>query len=248
MAGWLDIASIVPYRRLQWLPGTARFATFRGLSGLPYGTRGAACAIVTTSVCLVPDRVDGLHAGERMVTYADVKAAYPNYQMPRGTYGWQPSTRTVNNGPGWAAAPKPPPRLTRTASVKLFIRLFKDRLSSFWNENGRHWLTEILIVVGLLATARIARRNHRRLRARIVRQRIEQARHVVNYPWFEMFWIDPVRPSRRQQVKNLLRQKRQEFIELARDRRSRPVLLRSILSDSVLTGLSLALLRTLWSG
>ncbi len=190
----------------------------------------------------------GLHAGARMVTYADVKATYPNYQMPQGTYGWQPSTRTVNNGPGWAAAPKPPPRLTRTARLKLFISHFKARLTSFWNETGKRWLTEILIVVGLLVTARIARRNHRRLCARIMRQRIEQARQVVSYPWFEMFWIDPVRPSRRQQVKNLLREKRQEFIELARDRRSRPVLLRSILSDSVLTGLSLALLRTLWSG
>src|SRR6266852_4321865 len=221
-------------------------------------TRAARDALYTAAVC--HERLsnynpywreiyqDGLHAGARMVTYADVKAAYPNYQMPRGTYGWQPSTRTVNNGPGWAAAPKPLPRLTRTARLKLFISLFEVRLTSFWNGNGRRWLTEILIVVGLLATARIARRNHRRLRARIVRQRIEQARHVVNYPWFEMFWIDPVQPSRRQQVKNLLREKRQEFIELARDRRCRPVLLRSILSYSVMTGLSFALLRTLWFG
>ncbi len=221
-------------------------------------TRAARDALYTAAVC--HERLSnynpywreiyekGLHAGARMVAYADVKATYPNYQLPHGTYGWQPSTRTVNDGPGWAAAPKPLPRLTRTARAKLFIRLFKDRLSSFWNENGRRWLTEILIVAGLLVTARIARRNHRRLRARIMRQRIEQARQVVSYPWFEMFWIDPVQPSRRQQLKNLLREKRQEFIELARDRRCRPVLLRSILSDSVLTGLSLALLRTLWSG
>ena len=221
-------------------------------------TRAARDALYTAAVC--HERLsnynpywreiyqDGLHAGARMVTYADVKAAYPNYQIPRGTYGWQPSTRTVNNGPGWAAAPKPPPRLTRTARLKLFISLFEVRLTTFWHGNGRRWLTEILIVVGLLATARIARRNHRRLRARIVRQRIEQARQVVNYPWFEMFWIDPVQPSRRQQVKNLLREKRQEFIELARDRRCRPVLLRSILSYSVMTGLLLDLIRTLWSG
>jgi TolA-binding protein len=221
-------------------------------------TRAARDALYTAAVC--HERLSnynpywriiyehGLHAGERMVTYLDVKAAYPNYQMPRGTYGWQPSTRTVNNGPGWAAAPKSPPRLTRTARLKLFISLFKDRLTSFWNESGRRWLTEILIVVGLLATARIARRNHRRLRARIARWRIEQAHQVVSYPWFEMFWIDPVQPSRRQQVKNLLREKRQEFIELARDRRCRPVLLRSILSYSVMTGLLWGLIRTLWSG
>jgi TolA-binding protein len=221
-------------------------------------TKAARDALYTAAVC--HERLSnynpywrniyehGLHAGKRMVTYADVKAAYPNYQMPRGTYGWQPSTRTVNNGPGWAAAPKPPPRLTRTAKLKILIGRFRDRLTSLWNETGRRWLTEILILAGLLVTARVARRNHRRLRARIARQRIEQARQVVNYPWFEMFWIDPVKASRRQQVKNLLREKRQEFIELARDSRSRPVLLRSILSDSVLTGLSFALLRTLWSG
>ena len=44
----------------------------------------------------------GLFAGSRVVTYADVKGAYPDYQLPRGTYGWEPSTRTVNGGPGWA--------------------------------------------------------------------------------------------------------------------------------------------------
>jgi hypothetical protein len=41
-----------------------------------------------------------------------VKAAYPKYVFPRGTYGWEPSTRTVNGGPGWILpppAPKPKP-------------------------------------------------------------------------------------------------------------------------------------------
>ena len=39
------------------------------------------------------------------MTYADLNGIYPNYQLPRGTLGWEPSTRTVNGGPGWA--PKP---------------------------------------------------------------------------------------------------------------------------------------------
>jgi hypothetical protein len=182
-----------------------------------------------------------------MVTYADVKAAYPNYQMPRGTYGWKPVTRTVNNGPGWAAAPKPspaPPRLTR---LKLFIGQVTDRLTTFWNEYARRWLTEIFILISLLVTARIARRNHQRLHARMVRKRLEQHRQVIKYPWFELFWIDPVEPSRRQQVRNLLGEKRQEFIELARDHRSRRVLLKSIVSYSVMTGLLVALIQTIWS-
>lgn len=49
----------------------------------------------------------------RVITYADVRRAYPRYQLPRGTYDWQPSTRTVNGGAGWASPPKPQPRPTR---------------------------------------------------------------------------------------------------------------------------------------
>ncbi|MEQ1764386.1 MAG: tetratricopeptide repeat protein [Pyrinomonadaceae bacterium] len=59
----------------------------------------------------------GLFAGPRKVTYADVKNLFPNYQLPRGTYGWKPSTRTVNGGPGWAPKPKLLPRLTTEQRV-----------------------------------------------------------------------------------------------------------------------------------
>ncbi len=55
----------------------------------------------------------GLFAGPRIVTYQDVRNIYPDYQLPRGTYGWKPSTRTVNGGPGWSAKPKALPKLTR---------------------------------------------------------------------------------------------------------------------------------------
>ena len=183
-----------------------------------------------------------------MVTYADVKATYPNYQLPRGTFGWQPSTRTVNGGAGWAAPPKPPPRLTRTARLKILLNSLKEHLASFWNEKGKRWLTEVAIMLGLLFTGRMARRNRRRLRARIARQRIEQAKQVVSYPWFELFSIDPERPGRREQVKKFLQEKQNEFVELARDRRSRPVLVRSVLSHSTVLGLALSLLWILCFG
>ena len=87
-----------------------------------------------------------------MVTYNDVKAAYPDYKLPRGTYGWQPSTRTVNSGPGWQAPPKPPPprpRLTRGQRLKKLSETLVTRLLAFWNENGRRWLTEFVMMVGL---------------------------------------------------------------------------------------------------
>jgi TolA-binding protein len=224
-------------------------------------TRAARDALYTAAVCherlsnynpywrLIYE--NGMHAGQRMVTYKDVIATYPNYQLPRGTYGWQPSTRTVNGGPGWAPPPPPAPkpkRLTKRERVRLFVNDVSVRANAFWQEKGKRWLTESLIVFVLVLTVRIARRNQRRLRARIARQRIEQLRQVVTYPWFDWFWIDPVVPSRREQIRKLLGDKRQEFLDLARDRRSRPVLLRSIVSHSAVTGLVVSLIWTIWFG
>jgi len=86
-------------------------------------TRGAPDALFSAAVC--HDRLaeyngywreiysDGGHAGERMVDYSDVRAAYPKYRLPRGTFGWEPATRTVNGGPGWDSLPKPKPRASR---------------------------------------------------------------------------------------------------------------------------------------
>ncbi len=67
----------------------------------------------------------GLFAGSQLVTYADVKRIYPNYQLPRGTNGWEASTRTVNGGPGWEPPPpkpKPLPQLTKTQKLKRWWR------------------------------------------------------------------------------------------------------------------------------
>jgi len=41
----------------------------------------------------------GRHAGSRLVTVNDVKAAYPGYHIPADSSGWEPATRTVNGGP-----------------------------------------------------------------------------------------------------------------------------------------------------
>jgi len=217
-------------------------------------TRAARDALYTAAVC--HERLEnynpywrliyenGLHAGERMVTYADVRARYPNYQLPRGTYGWQPSTRTVNDGPGWAAPPKPPRRLTKGERLRLFLTTVNARLVRLWREDGKRWLTEIGIVLGFAFTIPIARRHHRRLRARIFRQRLQHARQVVTYPWFELFWIDPEKPSRREQVRRMIRERRQEMIALLRDRRTRPILLRSIVSHGTVVALGAGLIWT----
>ena len=111
-------------------------------------TRAARDALFTAAVC--HERLaeynnywreiytQGGHSGESMVTYSDVRAAYPKYRIPRGTLGWEPSTRTVNGGPGWDKPPKPKPRPSRWArgaellnrwmieGFKLFNRVLAD--------------------------------------------------------------------------------------------------------------------------
>src|SRR5262249_19777387 len=65
---------------------------------------------------------DGGHAGERMVTYRDVKRAYPDYRFPLGSNGWEPMTRTVNGGSGWATPPKPKPHPTKKQRILAKMR------------------------------------------------------------------------------------------------------------------------------
>lgn len=128
-------------------------------------TRAARDALYTAAVC--HERLSdynpywreiymtGLHAGARLVTYNDVKAAYPTYQIPRGTYGWTPSTRTVNGGPGWAPPPKRVPRPTRMARLKLMLENFFNR--------ARHWVALLAILLVMRVTARLALLNRRLL-------------------------------------------------------------------------------------
>jgi len=85
----------------------------------------------------------GLFAGPRMVTYADVRGAYPDYQLPRGTYGWEPSTRTVNGGPGWAAPPKAAPKLTRPQKVKRELRWAVDEMKEKFRWLGNQIMPKI---------------------------------------------------------------------------------------------------------
>ena len=134
----------------------------------------------------------GLFAGPRMVTYTDVTSAYPEYQFPRGTNGWEPSTRTVNGGPGWAAPPRPKPRETREQRVKRWLREFKGEVSTVATklssklevkaDAGMKWYTERIeaAIYGLLAGAGLSvltligiALHSRRLKEQLFPQRIE---------------------------------------------------------------------------
>lgn len=94
-------------------------------------TRAARDALYSAAVChdrlasynnywrSIYDR--GGFAGSRMVNYQDIKRAYPDYRYPLGTRGWEPVTRTVNGGPGWALPPKPKPRPSRARRALLLF-------------------------------------------------------------------------------------------------------------------------------
>jgi TolA-binding protein len=184
----------------------------------------------------------GLHAGPRMITYQDVKAAYPDYQLPRGTYGWQPSTRTVYDGPGWAAPAKPLPRPSKTARLKILGRRLLARLQSFWNETGQRWFTAVVMLAGLWLTGRVALRHRKLLRAAISQHRSEGGKEIMIYSWHSLFWVDPVPLERREKAKQLIGAALQEGWQLARDGHSRPLLVRTIISHALLLGLLLNLL------
>lgn len=152
-------------------------------------TRAARDALYTAAVCHIrlasynpywrAAYADGLYAGGRMVTFADVRAAYPNYRFPRGDYGWQPSTRTVNGGPGWDAPPKPRPRLTRTARVKLLLAAWQPAVvksANEWLAWLRHWLTVALVFAAALVSGRVARCTRRQLRIQFARHQHQPRR------------------------------------------------------------------------
>ena len=105
----------------------------------------------------------GLFAGPRKINYADVRGMYPNYQLPASTYGWHPSTRTSNGGPGWAPAPKPAPKLTRTQRAERILKKVSDvidakitpRIKAIEDVYNGFWQSccyALLIVVGILFT------------------------------------------------------------------------------------------------
>lgn len=116
----------------------------------------------------------GLYAGDRLVTYKDVRRTYPDYRMPSGTYGWEPLTRTVDGQAAWPAPPKPKPLTgVERARVKikraelrvaqvwgLFGEVYGGRVKS-WTVKGLRWtLTGLVALFVLLVFRRTRRARH----------------------------------------------------------------------------------------
>ena len=185
---------------------------------------------------------NGLHAGQRMVTYEDVKATYPGYQLPRGTFGWQPSTRTVNGGPGWAPPPTPPLRLSRKQRLLLMAYQLEDQLKRFFAKHARHWLAEALLLAGVLLTWPVAKRDRKTLLTRFYRLRRRRAATKVTYPWFALFWIDPQEQSRRETFKQTFHENYGLLRDMSQNYRNSHLLIRSFVLDVLLFGSMIALI------
>ena len=147
-------------------------------------TRAARDALYTAAVC--HNRLSnynnywrgkyaaGLHAGDRMVRFADVRAAYPDYRFPVGSdYGWQPATRTIYGKPAWPAPPKPRPKLTAAQRVKRLALARWPALSasvSYAAARVWHWLMVALVLAACLLAERVASRSRRQWRAHLARR------------------------------------------------------------------------------
>lgn len=123
----------------------------------------------------------GLHAGQRLVTLADVRREYPQYRLPAAGE-WKPSTRTVSGEPAWPAPPKPR-QLTGVERTRLKLKRAELRVEQAWELFGevyggrvRRWTMAVLrwSVVGLVALFvlglfRRTRRARRFLYRRLIR-------------------------------------------------------------------------------
>lgn len=218
-------------------------------------TRAARDALYTAAVC--HERLSnyneywramyaaGQHAGDRMVTYRDVRIAYPDYQLPRATYAWEPSTRTVSGGPGWAAPPKPQPRLTRRQRLKQYVERFWEWLGVFWKEKALRWLVAGLAIVSALFASSFAASARKLLRAHMGRRRIRR-RHLRR--WLRAYRAGQLTHTLSDEAQALAQLIAHQALRLALHPRGRSVLALNLLAHGLLFALLVAIVRTLHPG
>jgi outer membrane protein assembly factor BamD (BamD/ComL family) len=138
----------------------------------------------------------GLYPGARLVSYEDVRRTYPDYPLPAGTYGWEPSTRTVNGHAAWPAPPRPPQltgmerarlRIGRAErrvgqAWELFGEVYGGRLRA-WTIKGARWAVVALFAGLVLAVFRRTRRARRFLYRRLMRARKSAAARRAREPY-----------------------------------------------------------------
>jgi TolA-binding protein len=218
-------------------------------------TRAARDALYTAAVC--HERLSnyneywsnayrrGQHAGDRMVTYADVKAAYPNYQLPRGTYLWEPVTRTVKGGPGWAAPPKPKPRLTFRERLKLHVGMFRGWIKSFWEDNARRWVIITLAFLSAFFASYLAGRARKLLRQQFQPSRPGAMTRRRFFRCLSAHRRGKLMSLLREESKLSLRRARRRLLRLMLTRRGRNVLALNLSAHALLILLLIVMAQTM---
>lgn|GEM_PF-902468 len=182
----------VVWRYMQEHESPARaLAVYLDIVRLYPHTRAARDALYTAILCQqrlsefngywreMYDR--GIYAGERLVTLADLRVAYPDYRFPRAGR-WKPSTRTVGGEPAWPAPPVPK-KLTGTERVRLKVkrgerlvwegwRLFGEIGGGSvrrWTLKALRWTVVALVAACVLLVFRLTRRTRRFLYRQLAR-------------------------------------------------------------------------------
>lgn len=219
-------------------------------------TRAARDALYTAAVC--HERLSnyndywrtmyaaGMHAGDRFVTYRDVNIRYPDYQLPRGTYGWEPRTRTVNGGAGWALPPQPRPRPTWRESLRQSVERLWDWLGNLWEEKLRRWLAAGLALLGALYASSYAALARRLLRERINRRRI--GRRPLLRLWLKAYRAGQLKDTLGEEAHALGQQMKRQALRLVLKRRGRVLLTLNLLAHAVLVALLAVVVEMLRSG
>ncbi|HEY0385245.1 MAG TPA: outer membrane protein assembly factor BamD [Pyrinomonadaceae bacterium] len=218
-------------------------------------TRAARDALYTAAVC--HERLSnyneywreiyrtGLHAGDRMVTYPDVRATYPDYQLPRGTYYWEPVTRTFHGGPGWASPPKPQPRPTRRERLTRLCEKLWDWLGVFWAEKARRWVLIGLMLPGALFASYFAAQSRRLLRRQIGQRRI---RRRPLRRWLAAYRAGQLKYHASDEAHALARRIAHQGVRLVLNPRGRLLIGLNLLAHGLLLALLIAVVETLHPG
>jgi outer membrane protein assembly factor BamD (BamD/ComL family) len=195
----------------------------------------------------------GLHAGERVVTYADLRRAYPRYRAPVPGY-WRPSTRTVDGGPAWPAPPAPK-KLTGTERARRKLLRAEALAVKGWALSGevaggraRRWSLALVCAAGILCLWRATRRSRATLYELLRHYAARRARppEVVARPSSSYASHHPYTAGAR--LHTAAANLRRTLLDVALDERGRAAIALNLLTHGLLTALLWALAWALRAG
>jgi TolA-binding protein len=188
----------------------------------------------------------GLHAGERVVTLADLRREYPRYRLPADGR-WEPSTRTVGGLPAWPAPPAPK-KLTGTERARRKLRRAEALVANGWALAGevaggraRRWSLVLLCALAAAAAWRLTRRSRAALRELLRRASERRAPRpaVMPRPTSSFAAHEPYTASAR--VRAAAARLGDALGEILLDARGRSALALNLLTHGLLTALLWAL-------